>query len=187
MNSGVLQDKQGHPVEFSIITNAGNQSRERMAALIQQDLSAIGIKVGVVTLDFPSLIERMMRTFSYEACLLGLSNTGLDPNEQMNTWLSSGDNHIWNPGEKKPATAWEAEIDKLMRSQASASTSAKRKQYFDQVQEIVWEQQPFIYLVHKDVLSAVSKNLHGVQPVVLSPQTYWQVEHLSLTTERAAR
>src|SRR5215469_2570596 len=187
MDSGILRDKQGHPVEFSIITNAGNQSRERMAALIQQDLLEIGIKVGVVTLDFPSLIERMMRTFNYEACLLGLNNTGLDPNEQMNALLSSGDNHIWNPGQKKPATAWEAEIDKLMREQASASAPAKRKQYFDRVQQIMWEQQPFIYLVHKDALSAVSKSVHGAEPVALSPQTYWQIERVSIGTERAAR
>ena len=43
---------------FSIITNAGNKPRERMAVLIQDDLQKIGIHVNVVTLDFPSLIER---------------------------------------------------------------------------------------------------------------------------------
>jgi peptide/nickel transport system substrate-binding protein len=158
-----------------------------MAALIQQDLNQIGIKVGVVTLDFPSLIERMTRTFNYEACLLGLVNTDLDPNAQMNVWLSSGENHQWNPAQHSPATAWEAEIDQLMRAQASATAPAKRKQYFDRVQEIVWEQQPFIYLVHKNALAAVSRNVHGVEPVALSPQTFWQIERLSVTTQRASR
>ena len=43
----------GHGVEFSIITNAGNRARERMATRIQADLRAIGIKVNVVMLDFP--------------------------------------------------------------------------------------------------------------------------------------
>ena len=38
-----------------------------MAVLIQDDLQNIGIHVNVVTLDFPSLIERMMQTFDYEA------------------------------------------------------------------------------------------------------------------------
>ena len=27
----VLYDREGHPVEFSLITNAGNKSRERIA------------------------------------------------------------------------------------------------------------------------------------------------------------
>jgi peptide/nickel transport system substrate-binding protein len=181
----VLRDREGHAVEFSIITNAGNKYRERMATMIQQDLSGIGIKLNVVTLDFPSLIERMTRTFDYEACLLGLVNTDLDPNSQMNLWLSSSENHQWNPSQKAPATAWEAEIDKLMRAQASTLDAKQRKQYFDKVQEIVWEQEPFIYLVNKDALSAVSPSVRNVHPVVLRPQVYWNIEQLLLTNEVA--
>jgi peptide/nickel transport system substrate-binding protein len=185
LQDGVLRDREGHAVEFSIITNAGNRYRERMAAMIQQDLSGIGIKLNVVTLDFPSLIERMTRTFDYEACLLGLVNTDLDPNSQMNLWLSSSENHQWNPSQKAPATAWEAEIDKLMRAQASALDAKQRKQYFDKVQEIVWEQEPFIYLANKDALSAVSPSVRNVHPVVLRPQVYWNIEQLSLGSEVA--
>ena len=35
--------------------------------MIQEDLQKIGIQVDVVTLDFPSLLERMTQTFDYEA------------------------------------------------------------------------------------------------------------------------
>lgn len=35
---GVLKDRDGHAVEFSVITNAGNKYRERMATMMQQDL-----------------------------------------------------------------------------------------------------------------------------------------------------
>ncbi|HZZ16680.1 MAG TPA: ABC transporter substrate-binding protein, partial [Candidatus Sulfotelmatobacter sp.] len=97
LENGTLKDKDGNAVVFSIITNAGNKSRERMAVLIQDDLQKIGIHVNVVTLDFPSLIERMTQTFDYEAILLGLTNVDLDPNGEMNVWLSSSDSHQWNP------------------------------------------------------------------------------------------
>lgn len=173
-----LKDGSGNPVEFSIVTNSGNAAREKMAAMIQQDLSQIGIKLNVVTLDFPSLIERMTRTFNYEACLLGLVNTDLDPDGQMTVWLSSGADHIWNPRQKTPATPWEAEIDKLMREQAAAPAEKLRKAIFDRVQQIVSEQQPFIYLIDKDVLVAVSPNLLGAAPVVLNPQAFWNAETL---------
>ncbi len=182
-----LRDHSGHPVEFSIITNSGNKSRERMATMIQQDLSEIGIKVSVVTLDFPALIERIAHNFDYDACLLGLVNTDLDPNSQMNIWLSSSENHQWNPSQKTPETVWEAEIDNLMRAQASSMDQNKRKQLFDKVQEIVWETEPFIYLIHKNALSAVSQTLTGVTPVVLRPQTFWQADTMSLRAERAAK
>ncbi len=185
LTDGVLRDHDGHPVEFSIITNAGNKYRERMATMIQQDLAGIGVKVNVVTLDFPSLIERITSSFNYEACLLGLVNDELDPNAQMNIWLSSSDTHQWNPSQKTPATAWEAEIDKLMRAQAATLDPKKRKEAYDRVQEIAWQQEPFIYLVNKNALSAVSSSLHNAHPVVLRPQVYWNIDQLSLTSEVA--
>jgi peptide/nickel transport system substrate-binding protein len=185
LQDGVLKDRDGHAVEFSVITNAGNKYRERMATMIQQDLSGIGIKLNVVTLDFPSLIERITHTFDYEACLLGLVNDELDPNAQMTVWLSSADSHQWNPSQKTPATAWEAEIDKLMRAQASTLDPKKRKADFDKVQEIAWQQEPFIYLVNKNALSAVSPAVHNAHPVVLRPQVYWNIDQLSLTSEVA--
>ncbi len=165
---------------FSIITNSGNKYRERMAALIQDDLQKIGIRVNVVTLDFPSLIERMTQTFDYEAILLGFTNADLDPNTEMNVWLSSSENHQWNPQQKNPETAWEGEIDKLMRAQASSGDAKKRKESFDRVQEIVVEQAPFIYLINKNALSAVSTSVQGASPVILHPQTFWNAERLTV-------
>jgi peptide/nickel transport system substrate-binding protein len=180
-----LYDGEGHRVEFSVITNAGNKARERMAAMIQQDLAQLGIRLNIVTLDLPSLLERISRSSNYESCLLGLTNDDLDPNGQMNVWLSSASNHQWNPNQKSPQTAWEAEIDRLMRAQASSADPKQRKAHFDRVQQIVWEQAPFVYLVHKNSLSAVSPALRNVSPAQLRPQTYWNAERLSLVSETA--
>jgi len=67
-----------------------------------------------------------------------------------------------------------------MREQASAATDKERKAKFDRVQQIVAEQQPFIYLINKDVLLAVSPAVVGTAPVVLNPQAFWNVETLRL-------
>jgi peptide/nickel transport system substrate-binding protein len=151
--------------------------------LIQDDMLKLGIHVNVVTLDFPSLIERMTQTFDYEAMLLGLTNVDLDPNGEMNVWLSSAENHQWNPQQKTPETSWEAEIDRLMRAQASSSDPKKRKEAFDRVQEIVVEQEPFIFLINKNALSAVSAGVQGAAPVILSPQTFWNAERLTVAAQ----
>ena len=179
-SGSVLQDAAGHPVKFSILTNAGNAARLKMATLIQQDLSALGMQVTVVALDFPALIERLMHTQDYQACLLGLENVDPEPNAMMNIWLSSSPNHQWSPSEKTPATQWEAEIDREMNLQASSLKQAERKQAVDRVQQIVADQQPFIYLVYPNALYAVSPRLQGVQPTVLQPGLVWNVERLRL-------
>ena len=180
LENGALKDKDGNEVVFSIITNAGSKTRERMAVLIQEDLQKIGIHVNVVTLDFPSLIERMTQSFDYEAIILGLTNVDLDPNGEMNVWLSSSENHQWNPQQKTPETAWEAEIDRLMRAQAASTDPKRRKEAFDRVQEIAVEQEPFIFLINKNALSAVSMAVHGAAPVILSPQTFWNADRLTV-------
>ena len=181
MDNGVLRDNGGHEVEFSIIGKAGDEARQQTAALIQQDLKKIGMKVNIVPLDMHAVIERITGTFNYEACILGLTNATLDPNTQMNIWLSSAEMHQWNPQQKSPATSWEAEIDHLMRALASSADDHKRKQYWDRVQEIAWEQEPFIYLVNKHALVAIAPTVKNAQPSALFPQTFWNVEQLSLT------
>lgn len=179
-----LEDAAGHPVRFSILTNSGNAARQEMATLIQQDLAALGMEVNVVELDFPALVERLMHTQDYEACLLGLENVDPDPNAMMNVWLSSSPNHQWNPSEKAQATPWEAAIDRDMNLQATSLKDAVRKQAVDRVQQIIADQQPFIYLVYPNVLVAVSPRIEGVQPAVLEPELIWNVEHLRLPGSR---
>jgi peptide/nickel transport system substrate-binding protein len=176
-----LLDREGHKVEFSMITNSGNKLHERMLALIQQDLAKLGIQLNVVILDFPSLIERITRSFNYESVLMALTNVGLDPNDQMNIWLSSAENHQWNPNQKTPETAWEAELDKLMQAQNSVQDPKKRKIYFDKAQQIVADQAPMIFLVNPNALAAVSPNLKNVTPALLHPQIFWNAERLSVT------
>jgi peptide/nickel transport system substrate-binding protein len=175
-----LVDREGHKVEFSMITNAGNKLHERMLTLIQQDLGKLGIQLNVLTLDFPSLIERITRSYNYESVLMALTNVGLDPNEQMNLWLSSAETHQWNPNQKTPETPWEAEIDKLMQAQSAAQSAPQRKSSFDKVQQIVVDQAPMIFLVNPNALSAISPKLKNVTPALLRPQIYWNVEHLDI-------
>lgn len=179
-----LEDSTGHAVKFSILTNAGNAARQKMATLIQQDLAALGMQISVVALDFPALIERLMHTQDYEACLLGLENVDPDPDAMMNVWLSSSPNHQWNPSEKSPATAWEAEIDREMNLEAGSFNLGVRKQAIDRVQQIVADQQPFIYLVYPNVLVAVSPRLEGVRPAVLEPNLVWNADSLRLAGSR---
>jgi peptide/nickel transport system substrate-binding protein len=181
LDKSTLRDRHGNAVEFSLITNAGSKTREQIGTMLQQDLAKIGVRLNFLPIEFQSLIERITRSQQYEACLLGFSNLEMDPNSQMNIWMSSGNLHAWNPAETKPATAWEAEIDRLMEQQHAAIDSAVRKKAFDRVQELASEQQPIVYLVNPDVLVAVSPVVRNVQVTPLPPHLYWNIEHLSLT------
>src|SRR4029077_20255385 len=147
-----LLDADAKPVEFSVLTSSTNADRTKMATLIQDDLKQLGIRAQVVPMEFRSLIDRVTQTKEYEACVLGLVSFDADPTADFNVWRSSGGTHLWNPSQAHPATAWEAEIDKLMEQQLDAPKFEQRKKSFDRVQEILAENQPMIFLASPDIL-----------------------------------
>src|SRR5207248_1280393 len=148
-----LLDREGNPVEFSIVTSSSNADRSKMATIVQDDLKQLGMLVQVVPLELRSLIDRVMRTKEYDACILGVANFDADPNSDLNVWLSSGGMHLWNPSQSHPNTPWEAEIDGLMQQQLTATNSVQRKKLYDRVQEILAEYQPMIFLASPNILA----------------------------------
>lgn len=175
-----LTDRAGHAVEFSLITSSGGKTRGRIAAILQDDLGKIGIKLNIVTLDFPSLLERIGRTANYETALLGLVGEDIDPGSDANVWLSQAPQHMWNPNQKQPATLWEAEIDQLIAAQAASADQKKRKSAFDRVQQIIWDEAPVIHLINRNALVAVSPRLRNTQPGVMNPHLFWNADSLYL-------
>jgi peptide/nickel transport system substrate-binding protein len=175
-----LLDGQGKPVAFSIITSASNADRAKMATLIQDDLRQLGMRVNVVPLELRSLIDRVMSTKDYDACVLGAASFDADPNSEINMWRSSGAMHLWNPSQSHPATPWESEIDQLMQRQLTVMDQRQRKKPYDRVQEIVAENQPMIFLASPDVLAGAKNTVGNFHPAVLEPYVLWNVEQLYL-------
>ena len=175
---GALLDYQGKPVEFSIITSTSNAQRTKMATLIQDDLSKLGMNVHVVPLEFRAVLDRVFQTYDYEASIMALGGGDADPNPEMNVWLSNGGTHLWHLGETKPATDWEAQIDQLMQKQMVQLKYKERKHLYDQVQETVAANVPFVFLATPDILVGAKKTLGNFKPAILDPNTLWNVEQL---------
>jgi peptide/nickel transport system substrate-binding protein len=184
-----LQDSDGKPVEFSILTSSSNADRTKMATLLQDDLKHLGMRVQVVPLEFRSLIDRVTQTKEFDACLLGLASFDADPNSDINVWLSSGGTHLWNPSQSHPSTTWEAEIDRLMEQQLATAGYDQRKKLYDRVQEILVQNQPMIFLASPDILVGAKNSIANFHPAVLEPYVLWNVEQLYFRTgpENASR
>jgi peptide/nickel transport system substrate-binding protein len=177
-SDGALLDRQGEPVEFSIITSTSNAQRTKMATLIQDDLSKLGMNVHVVPLEFRAVLDRVFQTFDYEASIMALGGGDADPNPEMNVWLSNGGTHLWHLNESKPATEWEVQIDELMQKQMVQLKYKERKHLYDQVQETVAANVPFVFLATPDILVGAKRSLGNFKPAILDPNTLWNVEQL---------
>ena len=132
-------------------------------ASVEGTLRKIGDKVIVMPMDFNALVEKLRSTYDWEADVLGFTTTA-EPYNGRNIWMSSGILHIWQPLQKQPATPWEAEIDRLFDAAAFEPDTAKRKLLYDRWQEILYEQQPMVFLITEDALAVARNRLANVRP-----------------------
>jgi peptide/nickel transport system substrate-binding protein len=177
---GALEDAGGRPARFSLSVMKGRTSLERGAAVIREELKKIGIVVDVEAIEGNALVQRFMTNKGYEAAYFQLGSTDLEPSSSQELWLSSGGFHVWNLGQKTPATEWERQIDEAMRRYATAKTDADAKRAFDEAQRIFAEHLPMVHFAVPRVFVAASSRLTNLAPAVLRPQLLWAVDSIAV-------
>jgi ABC-type transport system substrate-binding protein len=65
-----------------------------------------------------------------------------------------------------------------MKKQMVELKYLRRKHLYDQVQEIIAANLPYIFLATPDILVGAKKNLANFKPAILEPSTLWNVEQL---------
>jgi peptide/nickel transport system substrate-binding protein len=172
-----LFDASGRRVEFSLITNSNNGLRVEMATVFKENMAALGIEVELQFLDFNTIVNKISDSFDYEACMLGLGGGAPDPYAGKDILMSGGRMHFWNPQQPEPATEWEARIDELMREVGRHTDVDRRKKYFNEVQAILAEQQPLIFLVSAKDYVGYRNRWQNIKPTPLGGVT-WNTESL---------
>ncbi len=175
--NGQLFDASGNRVTFSLMTNSNNGLRVEMATVFKENMATLGIDVELQFLDFNTIVTKISDAFDYEACMLGLGGGAPDPYAGKDILMSGGRMHFWNPQQQQPETEWEARIDELMREVGRHTDVEKRKSYFFEVQSILAEEQPFIFLVSPKDYAGYRNRWKNVKPTPLGGVT-WNMESL---------
>lgn len=175
-DDGRLYDSEGHPIEFTLLTNAGNSSRDGTCISIKDELGKLGIKVNYQPIDFNILIDKTNTSLDWEAVMMGLTGGKIEPYDGANVWKTDGRLHMFDqriPDEKTGVTTvtdardWEKELDKVFDMGATTFGEARRK-WFDRYQEIVYEQQPYIYLYSILDVTAARNTIGNYAPTPLA-------------------
>ncbi len=180
---GPLLDRDGHPVEFSLMVSASNAARRKMATLIQEDLAAIGIKVRLQPTEFGVMTDAVLKSRRFDAAVWGIASGDADPNSDVNVWTTGGTLHVWNlrlQGGRPavPPESWELDVDRLMSGQMTARTTASRKVAYDRVQHLVAANLPVIFLASPHVLAVGDRELGNFEPAPTDPVVLWNVDRL---------
>jgi len=71
---------------------------------------------------------------------------------------------MWYPGQETPATEWEERIDEIFAAGVQELDEYKRKILYDEWQEIVSEELPFIYTILGSNIFAVRNKFGNLKP-----------------------
>jgi peptide/nickel transport system substrate-binding protein len=167
-HAGRLRDKNKNLVSFELNTNAGNAERENIGVLVKEDLNRLGIMVHFKTIDFNVLVGKI-DTSLWESIILGLTGSTTEPNGGKNVFMSDGSLHLFNQRHADQAgidqlEPWEKTLDRLFNQGATTLDFKQRKAIYDQYQQVVYDNLPFIYLYSGKRLIAVKKNLYNLDP-----------------------
>jgi peptide/nickel transport system substrate-binding protein len=157
-NADGILTRDGRPFEFTILTNQGNDTRQRTAEIIQSRLRAVGILVKIRQVEWAAFLKEFIEKGRFEAVLLGW-NTGLDP-DQYDIWNSTKT----KPGELNFIGYKNPEVDALLAQGRHTFDREKRRQAYFKFQEILAEDQPYTFLFVPDSLPAISRRFRGIKP-----------------------
>jgi len=149
---------EGKRFEFQIISNIGNEIRERTAVIIQQRLQQVGIKANLKFLEWSTFINEFVDKRRFQAVILGWS-IGMDP-DQYDIWHSSktGNKEFNFISYANP------EVDALLEAGRRTFDMEQRKAAYFALQRILAEELPYIFLYVPDALPIVHKRFHGIEP-----------------------
>ena len=173
-----LYDQQGQRIEFTLLVQAENELRKQMAAVMQQDLTKLGITMQVAPLETQALMERWEKTFEYDAILMGLTVTDTEPSSYSGFLRSDSPTHQWAPKQPTPATQWENRINELVVAQAREADLSQRQAQFREIQQLMAEQMPIIPIVSRHIVSAAHHRLGNYRPSNIFPFSCWNIEEL---------
>jgi peptide/nickel transport system substrate-binding protein len=156
---GVLV-KDGRRFEFTVMTNAGNEARSKTAAILQQNLEEVGIRMQIRTVEWAAFINQFIDKRDFEAVILGWSISP-DPDQYV-IWHSS----MIGPKELNFVGFANPEVDKLLEEGRSTFDLEKRKKAYFRIQEILAEEQPYVFLFVPDALPVVQSRFHGIRPAL---------------------
>lgn len=152
-----VREKNGLKLAFKLNTNAGNKTREKFEEIAKQNWEAVGAKVDIQNYESAAFFGDILKNIKFDVAIFAWVS-GVDP-DCYTLWHSNqipdenhgqGQNYV---GYKNPR------IDYLVTAGQTELNTAKRKKIYDEVQQILTEDVPYMFVYYYNDINAVNGNL----------------------------
>ncbi len=145
---------------------------KKLGEMVQSDLAKIGVKVKLVTFDWPTYLEKSKKG-EHQMIQFGWTGDNGDPDNFMNVLLGcsavkAGSNY---------ARWCQKEFDDLLQKAKEESNVAKRTSLYSKAQELFQVYKPWFTLAHARQNKVISKQVEGYK---IDPFGHEQFENVSI-------
>ena len=151
-------DKEGTRFKFTLLINQGNDPRKTCAEIIQRRLKEVGIEVDIRPIEWAALLSEFIDKHKFEAVIMGW-NLSRDP-DCFDIWHSSKQ----RPGEFNFVGYENKEVDSLLEEGRREFDERKRKEIYNKVHQLIFDDHPYIFLFVPDALPIVHARFKGIEP-----------------------
>lgn len=153
---GVLEGKDGQPFTFRLTYFGDNEDTKRMVLLLKDLYARAGVKMEPFPQEWPVMLEALNKK-DFDAITLGWTSgieTDIYQMFHSSQAKTDGDNFI---SYKNPA------LDKLIDQARATVDEAARMPLWRQAEHIMYEDQPYTFLMRRQNLTFIDKRIHNLQ------------------------
>jgi len=152
---GILENEEGEKFEFTLLGTAGGSPF--IPVLVKDNLKKAGVKVNINLLEWTVFLNQHVHKHEFDAISIGWALGVVEP-DQYQIWHSSqtavgqGFNVI---DYSYPETDKNPEVDKLLVQGRTEFDRAKRQKIYRKLHKLIYEDQPYLFLVSSKDLYAM--------------------------------
>jgi len=187
-----VTDKEGKPLQLTLVTNSGNDIRENVGHLVKEELSAIGIEVELKFVPWATELRKYLmnkvpgteqelgynngpRAVSeepWDLMVMGFNTHPLSPSGQDVIFTTKGGLNFWGYS-NNPVD----ELFKRVKSEEALDEEV-RKQLYTELSYLIAEEQPVNFLAFQLANAGFQKNVKGIEPGINMGYNYhlWYFE-----------
>ncbi len=144
------------PFEFELLIPQGSSTSPKIAAIFQEDLKQLGVRLTTRTIEWAAFLEKV-RNHEFQAQIAGWG-TGTDPDTGWNLWRTDQYDKGRNYGGYS-----NPRVDELFELARREFDQERRADMYREISKIIYDEQPYTFLVNPPILAAFNKRISGVQ------------------------
>jgi ABC-type transport system substrate-binding protein len=171
-----LLKEAGYPDGFEVTLRYGKGRyimSDEIAEATQSYFAAVGVKTKIEALDWAALSAKNVAPVEKndnQMVYLGAGNVQLDFDQTMTDFIKAA----WPPVGMTPSFYDNPKFDELHQKGASTTDSEKRKAYYKEAFQIMWDDAPNVFLWFEPAIYAARKTVH--EAYVRHDETIWLKE-----------